>query len=156
MFTDADPTHDRRVATNRGIATDSGRQANPVVRGLQRAIIIYGTRVRVIDKHDAVTYKDAVLDRDTRAEKAMARDLAVHPDLNIALNLYEWTDAGTPSNPAAIEVDKIGLMNDHIRSKRYVWRNHYRNLPFFRTIVEDLRLHFAGQNVLPGRARHGS
>jgi len=120
MFANADPSQYRRVAPDRGIATNSGRQANPVLCGLQRPILVYGAGVHIVDKHDTVTYKDAVLDREARAEEAVTRDFAVCADFNISLNLYEWPDPGSASNPTAIKIHKIRLINHHIRSERHI------------------------------------
>jgi hypothetical protein len=43
----------------------------------------------------------------------MAGNLAIPADDGVLLNLHEGADPGTGADAAAIEVDQIGVVNDH-------------------------------------------
>jgi hypothetical protein len=139
MLADADTAEYGCIAPDRGVATDSCRQANPVIRSLQRSIRVYRPRVRVVDEHDAVANEDSVLNRHARAEEAVTRDLAIGTDLHVSLNLHEWPNATAASDAAAIKVYKIRLIKNYVISERYVGRNHWRRSTFLWVSGDELK-----------------
>ncbi len=106
--------------TDAGTALDCRRDDLPVRIGLQRATHLCGTRILVIDKDDAVTDKDFVLDRHPFTNKRVARDFAVATYPGASLNLDERTDLAAVTNFTTVKVDKV--MNDYIAAELNVGR----------------------------------
>src|SRR5439155_12265669 len=71
---------------------------------LEAAVGARGTRVLVVDEHDAVTDEDLVLDRHAVAYERVALHLAAGADARAALNLDERPDARPVPDRAAVEV----------------------------------------------------
>ena len=95
------------------MAADGRWQTRPVLSRLKDSGRIDSAGIGVVDKHDAMTDKDAVLNRHAGTQKGVARNLAIRPDGDVTLNLDERANAGSVSHAAAIEIDKVRMMNYH-------------------------------------------
>src|SRR5580765_6723979 len=84
---DRQPAEDHRARADRGAVLDHGPYELPVLRALQRSGIVCGTRVEVVDEHDAVPHEHLVPDLDAVTDERVALDLAASADRGAPLDL---------------------------------------------------------------------
>src|ERR1022692_2609492 len=94
------------AAADRRPAPHDGSFQPPVTRGLQRSVVVGGAWTAVVDEDHTVSNKDLVLERDARADEAVAGDLAAVADENVPLDFHERTDTRVRADHAAVKVDE--------------------------------------------------
>jgi hypothetical protein len=89
--------------------------------GLQFAITVDGSRIRVVDKSHAVANKDAILNGYALADKGMARNFAITSNVRILLDLDKSPDLCVVADLTTVKVDKFRQL--HVRAKFHVRRD---------------------------------
>lgn len=111
--TNRHPRKDRRIAADCGLALDQSGNDFPFTVSHKLSDRIDGARIEIVGEHDAVADEDTIFDRDAFADEGMTGDLAVSADDGVLLDLHEGTDAGARTDPASVEIDQIGVMDNH-------------------------------------------
>ena len=89
----------------------------PVGLGLQATGGRSGSRVRIIDKCDAMPDEHVVFDRDTLADEGMTGYLAAFPDNRVLLDFNERAYLRLVADFTTIEIDELGEF--HISPQLY-------------------------------------
>jgi hypothetical protein len=71
-----------------------------------------------------MTDEYAILDRDSGTNESVARNLAIASDESARLDLDKRSDLRLFSDLAPVEVDKIGLVDNHTRFQNHVVGDH--------------------------------
>src|SRR5215831_17084697 len=106
VFSDGDVRKDRRAGSDRCTLLHHRSFHPPVRGGLQLAGCGRGSRIRIVDEHDAVADKHLILNRHTLADERVARNLASPSNASVLLNLDEGPNLGLITHLAAVEVDE--------------------------------------------------
>lgn len=107
-FTDGYSAQNDRAAADGGSAFYSGWHHLPVCFRLQLSIS-RGTRIQVIDEHDAVSQKYVVFNGHSLTDEGMRRDLAATADKGVLLHFHKRPDLRFITYDAPVEIDQIRL-----------------------------------------------
>ena len=92
-----------------------GKIARPI--GVRKALPM----LPVVYEDYTVTYEHLIFQCYSLAHKAMRRYLALPTDRSVFLNFYESANFRTVTDPATIEIYKVGVWNDYILTKDYIF-----------------------------------
>jgi len=115
---DGHAAQDGGIAADGRAALDQGGDALPIGFGLQAAAVCRGTRVSVVDEHDAMPDEDLVFDGHPFADEGVARDLHPAADADTFLDLHEGADLALVADLTAIQVDES--IDPHILAQFHV------------------------------------
>src|SRR5579859_7966360 len=127
---------DERVLANRhppqdrGVGADGGARLHqrvghhPIRLDLEGAVFVDSPRVEIVDEHDPVAHEYAVLDGHALADEGMTGNLTVRADFDTPLDLDEGADGRAGTDPAAVEVDHVGLVDPGAFTEDYIAGDH--------------------------------
>src|SRR4051794_1731356 len=113
---DGDSAHNSSATANRRARPHTRLQALPIAFALQAAVAVQCLGISIVDEHDAVSNKHAVIDCDPRANECVTGYFAVLSDGRIALNLHKCTNFRAVSYPAPVQIHEVRLKNSDILS----------------------------------------
>jgi hypothetical protein len=102
----------------------------PIRGALQATVLGRGARELVIGKHDAMSDKGFVFNRDALTDKGVRRDLASRTDPGSGLNFHKGSDAGFIANLTAIKVDEIRVKDTNIPTETHVTSDRHKAISF--------------------------